>query len=397
MEHLTSPEEQLAASHAQPLGREDLQHGQHPADDHAQALHGPGGGNAADLSEVFGGMFDEGAAAKAPAPAPAKKPTPGVFPGVTDLTGEYGKLAAGKRSRTQGVVLHRTESSSAAGTLAGYKDRIKKGSSIGAQYLIDEKGGSSLITPLDSMVSHSKGFSDSTVGVEVVGPALKLDRSGKKGSLRDQIKALNLSPEFKARLLGYNDKQLSNVTKWNGDQIYEDISGAQKRSVWNLSNNLATQYGLDLGSTSNAGKDESGANNYSLNTLPDFSGHEHINPKAMGEGEAMIEFLRARKQYPELVAQAEKKLAELQAQGGDPAKIQQLAALVQQERGTLNALSVDGTQTEIDALKAEKTSGKPGVASAREQQRVGFYDQFYSRMGTLKDAIGPAPKPASAH
>jgi hypothetical protein len=275
-------------------------------------------------------MFDPVPEGKVP--VPEKKPTPGLFPGVTDLTGKYGGLASGKRSRTSGVVLHRTESSSAKSTLDGYDERIKSGSHIGAQYLIDEKGGTSLVTPLDSMVSHSKGFSDSAVGVEVAGPAQSIDRSGKKGSVRDPIQAMNLSPEFKARLLGDDDKKLGNVAKWNGNQIYEDISGAQKRSVWNLSNQLADQYGLDLGSTSNPGKDESGTNNYSLSTLPDFSAHEHINPKAMGEGEAMIEFIRARRQYPALVAQAEKQLADLTAKGGDPAKIKQLTDLVTKER-----------------------------------------------------------------
>ena len=96
---------------------------------------------------------------------------------------------------------------------------------------------------------------------------------------------LNLSPEMKARLLGYDDKRLSSVLSANGDNVYQDISGAQKRSVWNLTNNLANDYGLDLGSLSTHGAGESGANHYSRKNLPDFSAHEHINPKSLGEGE----------------------------------------------------------------------------------------------------------------
>lgn len=351
-------------------------------------LHGPGGGSVDALSNTFSGLAESqlpGAAGKAPAPAP--KPTPGLYPGVTDLTGQYGALAHGKRASTQGVVLHRTENESAAQTLSGYSDRIKKGSSIGAQYLIDEKGGTSLITPLDGMASHSSGFSATTVGVEVVGPAQKFDRSGTHGSIRDQVNHLNLSPEFRQRLLGYNDKQLSNVAKWNGDQIYEDISGAQKRSVWNLSNHLATEYGLDMSSLSHAGKDESGANNYTRATLPDFSAHEHINPKALGEGEPMIEFLRARQQYPQLIAQAEKKLAQLRAAGADPQQLAHYEALVKQEQGTLGALNLDGNAAETAALKAEQTAGKPGEATEREHQRTDFYDHFYDRIGALKSAV----------
>ena len=162
---------------------------------------------------------------------------------------------------------------------------------------------------------HAKGFNSSALGIEVVGPGVHLDRSGKDKSLRDQVTDLNLSPELESRLLGYSDKQLNNVVKWNGDTIYEDISGAQKRSVWNLTSNLANDYGLDLSSLSTHGAGESGANHYSRKNLPDFSAHEHINPKSLGEGEPMVEFLRARQQYPQLVAQAEQRLAALRTSG----------------------------------------------------------------------------------
>lgn len=389
---------------------------EHADEAHAALAGGPhvvgsGGGSTASLTAAFGGLL-EGAephdkktrsVAEVPLPRPrpetkdgkdakAKeeqepKQVPGVFPGVTDRTATYGALADGKRASTQGVVLHRTESTTAAGTLAGYQDRINSGSHIGAQYLIDEKGATSLITPEDSRVYHAKGYNDAALGVEVVGPAKKFDRSGQKGTIRDQVTAMNLSPELKARLLGYDDKQLGNVAKWNGDQIYEDISGAQKRSVWNLTSNLATQYGLDMGSLSKAGKDESGSNNYSLSTLPDFSAHEHINPKALGEGEPMIEFMRARKQYPDLVAQAEKKLQAMQAAGARPEELAKVAAMVKREQDTLKALAVDGTQTELDAVKAEKDAKKPGAATTRENQRTDFYDHFYDRMGALKGAL----------
>lgn len=353
------------------------------------SLLGQGGGTVDSLKSAFSGMVDDGAKKKKAAPPEiaALPPQPGVYPGVKDITAEYGALADGKRASTQGVVLHRTESSSAASTLAGYKDRINQGTHIGAQYLIDTKGETSLVTPLDSMVSHSKGFSASTVGVEVVGPAKKLDPSSAKTPLRDQITNLNLSPEMEARLLGYNDKQLSNVVKWNGNQIYEDINGAQKRSVWNLSNNLAKEYGLDMTSQSKAGKDESGQNNYSKATLPDFSAHEHINPKALGEGEPMLEFLRERQKYPQMVQQAEQKLAEMRASGAKPEDIAKFESLVSQEQGTLSALNLDQNEAEMAALKAERDSGKPGEATEREGQRTDFYDNFYDRMAALKGAV----------
>lgn len=354
------------------------------------SVHGPGGGSVESLSQTFSGLLDDGheaAPSVAPAAAPAAKTKPGVYEGVTDLTGEYGGLAAGKRSATQGVVLHRTNSTSGARTLNDYKARIRQGSSIGAQYLIDEKGGTSLVAPVDSLVSHAKGFNDAAIGVEVVGQSQKLDRSGRHGTLRSQVSGLNLSPEMKARLLGYDDKRLSGVLSSNGDNIYQDISGAQKRSVWNLTNHLASDYGLDLSSLSEHGAGESGANHYSRKTLPDFSAHEHINPKSLGEGEPMVEFLRARQQYPQLVAQAEQRLAALRTSGGDPAQIARYEALVNKETSTLGSLNVDGTAAEAQALKAEQQAGKPGQATAREQQRTDFYDHFYDRIGALKGAV----------
>ena len=69
---------------------------------------------------------------------------------------------------------------------------------------------------------------------------------------------------------------------------------------------------------------------------------------------------------------------------------EQLAAmqsLLSKESGTLSALGVDGTQAELDAVKAEKDSGKPGEATAREGQRTEFYDSFYDRIGALKQAV----------
>jgi hypothetical protein len=59
------------------------------------------------------------------------------------------------------------------------------------------------------------------------------------------------------------------------------------------------------------------------------------------------------------------------------------------------ALNVDGTQAELDAVKAEQTANKPGEATLREQSRTSFYDNFYSGIGALKDLNKPAPRPNS--
>lgn len=234
-------------------------------------------------------------------------PPVGLYPGVQDLTGEYGALAMATRPVTRGVVLHRTETRTAASALAAYRDRIRAGSDIGAQYLIDEHGAILLITPADGLLSHAHGFNEVTLGIEVVGPALPLDlRGGLRGgpsggpssrsqTLRQQLAAIPLSPQFKERLLAYDDLKLARVIRSCGSAIYSDLTDPQKDAVLALCDWLAADYALDLESLSQPGPDESASNNYTLATLPAFSAHEHLNPKTLGEGEPMIELLRTRR------------------------------------------------------------------------------------------------------
>jgi len=217
----------------------------------------------------------------------------GLYPGVRDLTAQYGALSLAPRPQTRGVVLHRTETRTAASVLAAYRDRIHKGSDIGAQYLIDEDGATLLITPADALVSHTHGFNEVTVGIEVVGPAIRLDPSSGSRSLRRQLAAIELSPAFKARLLGYDDRTLVRVVRESGREIYADLPVRQKDAVLALCSLLARDYGLDLDSLSQHGAEESGRSNYSLEDLPAFSAHEHLDDKSLGEGEAMIELLAA--------------------------------------------------------------------------------------------------------
>lgn len=226
-------------------------------------------------------------------------PPAGLYPGVQDLTGEYGALALATRPVTRGVVLHRTETRTAASALAAYRDRIRAGSDIGAQYLIDEHGAILLITPADGLLSHAHGFNEVTLGIEVVGPALPLELRGGPSSrsqtLRQQLAAIPLSPQFKERLLAYDDLKLARVIRSCGSAIYPDLTDRQKDAVLALCDWLATDYALDLESLSQPGPDESGSNNYTVATLPAFSAHEHLNPKTLGEGEPMIELLRTRR------------------------------------------------------------------------------------------------------
>jgi hypothetical protein len=324
------------------------------------------------------------ARAKAEYGGMARRPA-GLYPGVQDLTGQYGGLASATRPQTRGVILHRTETTTAASALAGYRDRIRRGSDIGAQYLIDEAGQTFLITPADAQVSHAHGWNEVTIGIEVVGGLLRLHPGHADRSLRQQLAALTLSPEFAARLLGYDDQTLAQVVSENGRGTYADLCGSQKEAVYTLCRRLARDYQLDLGSLSCSGPHESALHNYTLATLPAFSAHEHLNPKTLGEGEAMTELLRARLLYPQLVGAGAKLRERLLTQEGDAA--QQALAVLDREQRTLAALELPDADERAEAADRAAPGVPEWLAMADDPPRAelcrDFYDHFYARIREL--------------
>lgn len=301
---------------------------------------------------------------------------------VEDLSGTYGKLAAGDldKSDVNKVVLHQTGGTSGANTLSSYAGRIKKGETVGAQYLIDESGNIKLVVPVDKKVSHvgktKTGFDTASnshaIGIEHVGAPTSLDvpKDDKDTATlkanRDAIKAMALSPGLKARVLGLTDKELVRLAKDNKDGnkwfIYGDIGAKQKRSSFLLTEKLKSDFGL---------------------ATTDLLPHETVSWKTVGEGENIQEFLVARNDYPGLVTQLETTMngnATLKADAG-------LIKILSDEKATVDALSKDATAAENTAMAAEKAAAKPGVASAREDLRVKFYDKFWDRHTQLKELV----------
>ncbi|MEA2561994.1 MAG: hypothetical protein QOH06_3498 [Acidobacteriota bacterium] len=304
---------------------------------------------------------------------------------IEDLTGTYGGLSSGglDKADVNNVILHRTGGSTGASALSGYASRIKAGSSIGAQYLIDESGNIKLVVPVNREVSHvgkqKPGFATASsahaVGIEHVGTASELDvpSSTKDATTlaanRTAITAMSLTPELKARVLALSDKalfQLARDNRLDGDptkwQIYGDINAAQKRSSFLLANQLMTDFGL---------------------AEADLLPHETASWKTIGEGENIKEVLSARIAYPGLVTQLEAAI------NGD-ATLKSNADLVKildAEKATVAALALDATESENKDLAAETAAKKPGVASAREDLRVKFYDKLWDRHAQIKDLV----------
>lgn len=326
----------------------------------------------------------------APATAPAKTKAPPQPPpppqglykdlGVVDETKDFGALAMGARDeKTRGVVLHRTESSSAEGARDAYRSRVKAGQHVGAHYLVDTDGTTSLTVPTDKNVAHVRGNQDKdwkganawSVGIETVGPSTKLDRNG---DLRKQVQGLTLSPALKQRLLAMDDKTLKATLADGGYEIDTDINGPQKRANYNLVNKLRTDN--DLG-------------------LDRVQPHEAVDYKTLGEGEPIKEMLTAMDRYPGRIDELAKKVAALKAQpGADPKQVQALEALLAKEQGTLAAVRADKTPAETNALAAEDVlEQKDGPAHQRETDRTDFWANFWDRQGGLDKALAP---PAAA-
>jgi len=307
---------------------------------------------------------------KAPPPPPA-----GLYSdlGVKDETKEFGDLASRDRSEDpRGVVLHRTESPTMESARNSYRDQMANGNHVGGHYLIGENGDTSLTVPTDKVVAHVRGNKDAgwkganawSVGIENVGMPTKLNP---KGDLREQVKAQDLSPDMRARLLALPDNKLKAALADSGYELHHDISGPQKRANWNLVNRLATDHKLDVGSQVQA--------------------HESVDEKTLGEGEPIKEFLGAMQAWPKKIAALEAKIAKLQAQpDADAGTIERLNAELTRDKATWQAVQSDKTARENTQLEAEKMMEQPGEATAREQNRADFYNDFWSRTQALNEA-----------
>ncbi|MDP2306878.1 MAG: peptidoglycan recognition family protein [Pseudomonadota bacterium] len=327
--------------------------------------------------------------ARAPAKPPAKPKDPppppaGLFPGmgIQDETKEFGPLASRDREGApQGVVLHRTESPTMESARNSYRTQIEKGNHVGAHYLVGKEGETSLTVPTDKVASHVRGNKDEawkgangwSVGIENVGMPSKIDP---KKDIRAQVKALELPPAMKARLLGLSDKELKATLKDGGNEMHQDITGPQKRSNWNLVNALSKAHGFDIGTKVQA--------------------HEEVDHKTLGEGEPIKEFVSAMQAWPEKLKALGARIAKMQADPKhDPKALEQLVAQLEKDQATWAAVQADKTPAENTALDAEKILETPGPATAREADRSSFYKEFWPRSQALDKAGTPDKAPAS--
>lgn len=298
---------------------------------------------------------------------------------VEDLTRGYGALSSGTiaKSAVNNVILHQTGSATGAPTLADYEGRIKKGSTIGAHYLIDEKGSIKLVVPVNQKVSHvgktKAGFetagNPNAIGIEHSGKPLALDLPSSATDTttltanRTAIKAFAIAPSLKARITAMTDKELFALGRANFDKkagkwfVYGDLNARQKRSSYLLNTRLMADFKLDEN---------------------DLLAHETASWKTVGEGENIKEFLTARAAYPGLV----KTLSSLIKGDAKLSADAALGAVLAGEQETVDALAKDATESENKDVAAEK-AGTAGKATARENLRVRFYQQFWTRITQL--------------
>jgi hypothetical protein len=315
----------------------------------------------------------------------------GAFPGVEDLTSEptgpgskktLSDLGWGTNPDPKGVILHRTDADKGTTTLDQYKQAAGSGQGRkGAPWLIDENGKVILVTPMGKHLEHTRddGVDEDQdhLGIEITGKSTRLDVSANGlANMEEQVKALNLPPRFKQRLLA--DPNLASTVHGSGmyqddpgGLIYEDINAAQKRGLWNLAGPLCEQTGLDPGT--------------------DFKAHEHVQAKTLGEGEAAVEFLQTMKAYPDKVRQLRQLLltmSETPPEGVSPedwdAQRAELEAMVLGEEATLTALQNDN-------LVNQQTDDADRDADGQHDEQLldAFYGNFYERQAAI-DAKLPA-------
>lgn len=312
-----------------------------------------------------------GGAAPAPSAAPAAAPVSkvagafGEIP-VDDRTGLYGGLSFGplEKSEVNSIILHRTGGSAAA-ALRAYADRVKNNSTIGAHYLLDEKGAVILTVAIDRKVSHvgrtRDGFEKSgnanTIGIEHAGvpfpmpvPANAKDTATLEKN-RASIARMDIAPLLRRRILDLSDRDLFALARDNRDGerwfLYGDLDAPQRRTTYLLAKKLLDHFGLGEA---------------------DLLAHETVSFKTVGEGENIKEYLTARMSYPQRVA----RLATL-AQGAPELRANaDLQKIAGGEKATADALS--------------------GAGGALE---TAYYDEFWKRGAQLDDLIaflgaGPA-------
>mgnify|MGYP002819170403 CR=1 FL=1 len=330
----------------------------------------------ADLQTQGGGQQQQHISDLAPDRVPRPRPrpkdlwtpsSPGMYPGMgmQDETGEFGKLGYSQLRDPSEIVLHQTDSSSAESTKAAYRGRVRNGKNVGAHYLIDTDGETSLTVPTNKKVAHAKGHNSKAIGIENVGLHQEVNM---RGDLHAQIEALDLAPGLKEELLALSPAQLKSRMSDNGGNIYEDISGPQKRSTWNLLNKLTADHGLDM--------------------EDDVVSHEHIQAKTIGEGENIEEMVDAMVAWPNKIEQLRAHIEELKAQAAPGDAISAMEATLAEQEANFAAVQADATIQEENALEGEQILGEGGPATAREERRVAFWNEFYANMAKLDAALG---------
>lgn len=299
--------------------------------------------------------------------------TPGMYDGlgIQDDTDKYGDLGVRDRNGAPSeVILHQTMSTTGASTEGAYASRIARGQHVGAHYLVDEQGDTSLTVPTDEVVYHAKGHNSSAIGIETVGMPEQVDQ---RADMHEQIGAMALSPKLKDRLMSMGPKELARTLANNGNYIYQDITGPQKRANWNLLRAIAAEHGISLDA--------------------DVDAHEHVQAKTIGEGENIEEMVDTMLHWPGKIEALESRIGELERNHGNPGLLVELKAELETQKADYEAVSLDKTTTENNALEGEAILGELGPAAERENRREQFWDEFYPNMdrldGLIEDKEGP--------
>ncbi len=192
---------------------------------------------------------------------------------------DFGANRAGNKEldRVDYIVLHSTGGSNLIHSLNAHLEVDKDGIIYNANNLEEQNwhAGHKWQNQKNHTLNQYKNINTRSLGIEFVNDYITLETRPKNSDddegmtkLRNEIKVLNLAPNFKQELMNLSNKDLLNKMKNNSYVIYTDINHLQKKAAYELQQNMLQDY-----------------------PKAQFVAHEHIAPKKLGEGENTLEFL----------------------------------------------------------------------------------------------------------
>ena len=167
--------------------------------------------------------------------------TVGVYDGLniddqtetpTGQGGVYSDLGLDREVNPDEIILHQTMSTTAESTLRTYAGNVARGSSIGAQYLVDADGSIILVVPANEEVSHDPGSKRKPLTRPAAAPGedgFTDQMAVVRQEIEDyyqEITTLSIPADQRDHLLGMSDEELYTLLAAQRWEIYSRVGNS---------------------------------------------------------------------------------------------------------------------------------------------------------------------------